>query len=183
STNIQIAGSQAGVTYQLRNDAGDIAIGSPVAGTGGLINLPTGNLTANTTFNVFATITATGCDTEMNNTIGVTVNAIPSITSHPVSVTQCADNGTTFTVAATGTTLTYQWRRNGVNLTNAGVYSGVNTSTLTISSVAGVGGNFDVVVTETSATPNCPVASNAATLTVNPLPTGLAVTTAASAVC
>ncbi|MBT1697706.1 autotransporter-associated beta strand repeat-containing protein, partial [Fulvivirgaceae bacterium PWU4] len=115
--------------------------------------------------------------------INVTINPAPAITSHPVSVTQCADNGTTFTVAATGTTLTYQWRRNGVNLTNAGVYSGVNTSTLTISSVAGVGGNFDVVVTETSATPNCPVTSNAATLTVNPLPTGLAVTTAASAVC
>lgn len=44
-----------------------------------------------------------------------------------------------FTVAANGTTLSYQWQQNSgtgfVNLFNAGVYSGVNTNQLTVSNV------------------------------------------------
>ncbi|MBT1701622.1 hypothetical protein KK083_32335, partial [Fulvivirgaceae bacterium PWU4] len=105
STNIQIAGSQSGVTYQLRNDAGDVAIGSPAAGTGGLINLPTGNLTANTTFNVFATITATGCDTEMNNTVTVTVNSQLTASAVSSDYILCEDETATLTASAVGGTV------------------------------------------------------------------------------
>jgi hypothetical protein len=75
STIIQIATSQSGVSYQLRNNTGNIAIGSQVAGTGATIDLPTGTLTATTTFNVLATTTTTSCNVQMTNTVTVTVNA------------------------------------------------------------------------------------------------------------
>ncbi len=69
-----------GTSYQLRNDDGDIAIGSPVAGTGGTIQLPTGTITVNTTFNVLA-ITANSCTKEMGNTVSVNVQAPPTANS------------------------------------------------------------------------------------------------------
>src|SRR5262245_34320067 len=58
----------------------------------------------------------------------------PTITADP-QPTVGATNGTvTLTVTATGNNLTYQWRKNGVNLPNGGHVSGATTSTLTISS-------------------------------------------------
>ena len=38
-----------------------------------------------------------------------------------------------FTVAATGNTLTYQWYKNGIALTNGGDFAGVTTSNLLVS--------------------------------------------------
>jgi len=60
-------------------------------------------------------------------------------------------------------TLTYQWRRNGVPLSDGGPISGATTATLTIDPVAFTdAGSYDVVVTD-----DCGAApSNAATLSV-----------------
>ena len=79
-TNVTVAISVNTVTYQLRNNSGNTNIGSPVTGTGGTINLPTGNLVVSTTFNVLATITSSGCTAQMTNTPTVTVNPLPTIT-------------------------------------------------------------------------------------------------------
>ncbi len=55
------------------------------------------------------------------------------ITSQPAAQNVCAGATATFTVAATGLgTLTYQWQKNGSNLTNGGRCFGVTTATLTI---------------------------------------------------
>ncbi|WP_375562050.1 HYR domain-containing protein [Bernardetia sp. OM2101] len=68
SANIDIANSQTGVSYQLQDvTAGNTNVGTPVAGTGGLISIPTGNLTATTDFRVIATNTAT-CERVLNTT-------------------------------------------------------------------------------------------------------------------
>ena len=64
--------SQNGVNYQLRNNVGNISIGSPVAGTGSAINLPTGALTTTTIFNVLAA--SATCNVQMVNMVTVTVN-------------------------------------------------------------------------------------------------------------
>ncbi len=74
-TFIEIGSSQVGVVYQLRNDADDSPIGGSVAGTGGTISLPTGNLSNTTTFNVLATST---CSEEMVQTPTVTVESLPT---------------------------------------------------------------------------------------------------------
>jgi len=75
ATNINVAASEPGVNYQLRN-ASNINIGTPIAGTGGTIGLPTGNLTANTTFNVLAS--SCGNSVTMTGTATVTINPIPT---------------------------------------------------------------------------------------------------------
>ncbi|WP_157495000.1 hypothetical protein, partial [Flavobacterium sp. KJJ] len=94
-TNVTVALSEVGVSYQLRN-ASNVAIGTAVAGTGGTINLPTGNLAATTTFNVLAT--SCGNSVQMTTTPTVTVNgSFSSSVGGPYSF--CTDNGTTYTTA------------------------------------------------------------------------------------
>jgi|GEM_PF-1798939 len=74
STNIQIALSQSGVNYQLRNNSDNVNIGSVVAGTGGTINFSTGTLSVTTTFNVVATFVSSSCNVQMVNTVTISVN-------------------------------------------------------------------------------------------------------------
>lgn len=104
-----------------------------------------------------------------NNGKSVTVNPSPTITSQPTATSICNSAGTgTFTVTATGAITGYQWRRNGVNLTNSAPYSGVTTNTLTITNPAlAIAGNFDVVIS--TAAP-CSTTSNVAVLTVTDVP-------------
>lgn len=52
-TNINLS-TQAGVNYYLRNDANNAIIVGPVSGTGGTINIPTGNMATTTTLNINA---------------------------------------------------------------------------------------------------------------------------------
>ncbi|MGB9701723.1 MAG: beta strand repeat-containing protein, partial [Candidatus Kapaibacteriota bacterium] len=75
STNITVASSETGVSYQLRN--GTTPVGSPVSGTGGTINLPTDTITSTTIFNVLATNTTTNCSVQLTTTPTVTVEATP----------------------------------------------------------------------------------------------------------
>jgi hypothetical protein len=59
-----------------------------------------------------------------------------NFTQQPVDVNVNANGSAIFAVAATGSgTLSYQWRRSGVNLTNGGNISGAFTNTLTINPV------------------------------------------------
>ena len=105
-----------------------------------------------------------------SNPSAFTVLATPTITVQPVAPTSvCAGSGIrTISVTATNAT-TYQWRRNGVTLTNTAPYSGVNTATLTITNPAlGIAGNFDVIITNTS---TCNRISSAVALTVLTTPT------------
>ncbi|MDB0612202.1 hypothetical protein PL371_10035 [Tenacibaculum maritimum] len=61
--------------------------------------------------------------------------------------------------------IVYQWQEDGVDLSNTGVYSGVNTTTLTISSVAGLDGKvYNLVITHPDNA--CINIQNNATLTV-----------------
>ena len=86
----------------------------------------------------------------------LTVNSLPVVTANPNDVTVCAGSPTSFSVTATGTTLTYQWQEDSgggfVNLANVAPYSNVTTATLNISDVTGLGGNrYRAVVSGTCA--------------------------------
>jgi hypothetical protein len=74
STNILITGSQSGVTYQLRNNAGNVLVGSAVLSTGGNLLLPVTNLTTTTSFNVLATLGA--CSAQLTATATVTIRPL-----------------------------------------------------------------------------------------------------------
>jgi hypothetical protein len=54
SANINIAATEAGVNYYLRDNADNSIVDGPVTGTGSAINFNTGNVTSNTTYNVSA---------------------------------------------------------------------------------------------------------------------------------
>ena len=62
-------------------------------------------------------------------------NLPQQITSPPVNQVACEGDSVSFTVTASGTGITYQWRRGNTNLINTGNISGVNTATLTIDPV------------------------------------------------
>ncbi|SNR42225.1 hypothetical protein SAMN06265371_102483, partial [Lutibacter agarilyticus] len=80
STNITVELSEVGFSYQLRDDSDDSNIGLPVSGTGGTINLPTGNLVADTTFNIVATgVAPSSCSGELTSKGIVTMISSPTI--------------------------------------------------------------------------------------------------------
>ena len=90
----------------------------------------------------------------------------PAIVLQPTSKTTNAQAMVTFSVSVSGTSpFTYQWRKDGVNLTDVGTITGSQSSTLTISSVSYTNnGSYDVIVTNAN---NASVTSQPATLTVN----------------
>ena len=59
---------------------------------------------------------------------------VPIILNQPGDVSICIGGQVNLSVVASGDSLTYQWRKNGINLVNGGNISGANTSTLTINS-------------------------------------------------
>ncbi|WP_293891144.1 hypothetical protein, partial [Flavobacterium sp.] len=94
STNIQILNSQTGINYQLRNNSGNINVGTSVAGTGATINLPSGNLSSSTIFNVLATNVSSSCSLAMSGTVTVTVNPLPINKTVATTSPVCSGTGT-----------------------------------------------------------------------------------------
>lgn len=118
-------------------------------------------VTSTTTYSVTAANGA--CESSPTN-VTVTISSGAAITTQPLPQAKCVGGTTTFTVAATGPGLTYQWRLAGSPLSNGGTISGATSPTLTIAGVVGGdAGNYDVVVTSTCGSP---VTSNAVALTV-----------------
>ena len=122
--------------------------------------------TATTTYTAISTVS--GCTG--TGTVTVTVNNLPAITVQPTPATQtiCPGFNVSYSVTATGTGLTYQWRRNGVALTDNAQISGSATNTITITGVTSANtGNYDVVV---SGVCPPPVISNTVVLNVATAP-------------
>jgi gliding motility-associated-like protein len=115
STFVQIANSEIGITYQLRNDADESNVNTAVSGTGGTINLPTGNLAATTVFNVLASNGS--CSIELTDKETVTVspspNAALTVSANPNLV--CSGTGSVITVNASESGVTYELRKTSDN--------------------------------------------------------------------
>lgn len=73
--NVGLAGSQAGVTYQLFNNGNPI--GTPVLGNGGSLSF--GNQTLPGSYTVVATRVATGCSLDMGSSVAVAINSLPIV--------------------------------------------------------------------------------------------------------
>ncbi|MGD1020913.1 MAG: glycosyl hydrolase family 28 protein, partial [Verrucomicrobiia bacterium] len=111
---------------------------------------------------------ANGC-TGSGSGLSVAVNTAPSVLSGPSPQAVCDDGSATFTVSASGAGLSYQWQKNGSNISDSGTIGGSGTSTLTLTGVGtgDSGASFDCVV---SGTCSPPATSGAATLTVSANP-------------
>ena len=132
---------------------------------------------ATTTYRLLRVRDANGCTvtsptTNLTGQATVTVRALPAITTSPVSKVTCEFGMVTFNVAATGSDLTYQWYVDQgagfTPLTDAGVYIGSATSTL---SIFGATRNMNGFVYHAAVT-GCSVSvtSANAVLTVNTFP-------------
>ena len=112
----------------------------------------------------FGVVVNNSAGTASSSAATLTVNAAataPSITAQPSNQTVTAGQGATFSVTATGTApVSYQWRKNGSNITGATSSSYTTPATTT----ADDGSTFDVVVSNSAGS----ATSNPATLTVSP---------------
>ena len=78
-------------------------------------------------------------------------SAGPLITSLPNPIYINVTSNVSITVGATGTGLTYQWKKNGATLADGANIAGSTTSTLTLTNVTGAAeANYSVVVTDSS---------------------------------
>ncbi|MCW3124842.1 MAG: hypothetical protein JWO03_500 [Bacteroidetes bacterium] len=118
----------------------------------------TSSYTLGSTGTIYARAITAGCGSAGTVNSGtVTINTNTSITSQPSNQSVTTGASASFIVVAAGTSLTYQWRKGGVNI------SGATSATYTIGSTAsGDAGSYDVVVTGTCGT----VTSSTVTLTV-----------------
>ncbi len=89
----------------------------------------------------------------------LTVRIPPAITTQPADKTVAAGTTAKFSVTATGTNLSYQWRKNGVNISGATKSSYTTPATVKADS----GSLFSVIVSNATGS----VTSNSALLTVN----------------
>ena len=175
-------GTQAANVYWVVNGAVSINNYSVFNGTivanNGAILLSTGvtlNGRALTTTGALGTTAITA--TIPLGSCGTSLPIIP-LSGQPVNQIACVGSSASFLVTATGTNLTYQWRKGISNLTNGGNISGATSSTLTINpaGTSDAAVNYNVVVTGTYGS----VTSNNASLVVNTLPVPTIITGPAS---
>ncbi len=114
--------------------------------------------------------------TSPEGTVVVNFNDSVKIVTQPVNTGICIDKAGSFTAAATGTGLTYEWQvrtPSGIaftNISNGGVYSGATSATLTITAPpASMNGN-DYVCVVSGISPCGGKRTDIRRLTVNPLP-------------
>jgi len=104
---------------------------------------------------------------------GITASLPSPISAGPANQSACEGSSVSLTITASGTDISYQWRRGTVNLINGGNISGVTNDTLTFDpvSMADTAFNYNVIVSG----PTTPAyTSSNASLTVYPLPAAIA---------
>ena len=100
------------------------------------------------------------CSPVPSATVPLTVSEIVAITTQPIGQTLCSGSSATFNVVATGTSLTYQWKKAGVDI------AGATLTDLTLNSISPMdAGEYSVTVNGMS--PCAAVPSSKATLVVN----------------
>jgi hypothetical protein len=150
STNFTINSvpSITGTTGGSRCDAGTVNLSASAsagtinwyaASTGGSslgtgTSFTTPSISSTTTY--YADATSGSCTSSSRTAVTATVNSSPVITGQPANASVTTAQTATFTVTATGTSLTYQWQEfagsSWANITNGAPYSGATTATLTI---------------------------------------------------
>ncbi len=173
STTFTVAANGTGLTYQWRKGLVNLINGGAISGatTASLTINPAALTDAALNYNVI--VSGACLPNATSNNVSLIIGSSPTITSQPSNQTVCEGSSVTFTVAASGTGLTYQWRKGLVNLINGGSISGATTASLTINPVALTDAalNYNIVVSGTCL-PNA--TSNNASLIINATPTAIA---------
>lgn len=140
TTSFTVSAAGSGLTYQWQADTGagfsNLETNAFYSGENSetlAITDPTAVLSGNQ-YRVIVSGTCAPASTSNAGTL--TVNTAPSVTDHPVNSNICPGENTTFTVGASGSSLSYQWLANPgsgfVNITDFPPHSGTSTETLII---------------------------------------------------
>lgn len=136
-----VTGTGTGLTYQWQLSTNNGVSWSNLANNATYSNVTTSQLKVNAQASMnnymYRCVVGGTCAPAVNsNGAKLTILEEPMITSQPMATVVCSGGNTSFTVAATGANLTYQWQAfsNGgwANIANGGIYSNVTTATLNI---------------------------------------------------
>ena len=145
NTAFNVIASGDALTYQWRKDGVDIA-----GATNALLEITAdaGN---------YDVVINSNCGSTTSDIATLTINQPASITSNPSDATVCSGDFAQLSASADGTGISYQWRKDGVDI------AGANSSSYATTDA----GSYDVAVTGTC---GAPAISAAATVTVNQPP-------------
>ncbi len=115
------------------------------------------------------TLAATNTGGTANAPLTLTVNTVPAIGTPPAAQSVKQGQTATFSVTATGSNLTYQWRKDDVDLVDGGNISGATTATLVLLNVTTADiGSYSVVVSNAAGQKtSTPVTLNVEVVIVN----------------
>ena len=181
-TNIQIVNSETGVNYQLRDDSDDSLVGAAVAGTGGTIDLPTGNLSATTVFNVLASDATCSIELSSLATVNVDVNPDPSLALSATINPLCIGGSSEITVTASEVGVSYQLRDDADDSLVGAAVSGTGSDILLPTGVLAASKTFNVLATGGVCTPVQLTATVSITV-AGTIDLSLSVTPPSSAIC
>lgn len=127
-SNIKVIGTQKGVTYQLQNASTSANVGAAQAGNSDTLSFATGNLTANTTYQVVAT-GPNGCSIILSS-VTVTVVTLPAMPT-TTGASRCEPGSVTLSAAGAPVGAVYNWYTTAVGGTV--LFTGPSYSTPTLS--------------------------------------------------
>ncbi len=159
--NITLAGSQIGITYQLY--MGATTMGTPVTGSGGVLNM--GTFTTAGSYSAVATNTLTGCTTNMNGSTTISYLTLPAVYAVTGGGNYCSGgSGSAVGLAGSEVGITYQLY-NGATVMGTVVGSGSSIDF----GLQTIAGTYTVVATNTASTCTSNM-SGSATVGINDLP-------------
>lgn len=140
---VGLNGSVATNAYLLYTNG--VYCGQTISGTGSAISF--GMQYVLGTYTVLASNTVNAYTGLMNGSALISLLPAPTIVTQPSAVSVAANSVGLFTVGASGSSVYYQWYRDGVGLANGGHFAGVTTSNLFVypATATEVGGYYCVL--------------------------------------
>ncbi len=142
--------SGTGVTYQWRKGSINLVNGGNIQGATSDTLKINGVTLIDTASNYNVIITGVCAPRDTSNNVSLYLNNTV-VTTNPNNQTVCLGSSARFITRATGSGLTYQWRRGNVNLVNGLNISGVTTDTLRFNStnILDTATNYNVIISST----------------------------------
>ncbi|MEP0847741.1 MAG: immunoglobulin domain-containing protein, partial [Phycisphaerae bacterium] len=161
---LSISASGGSLTYQWRIGSTNLVNGGRISGATSATLTITGALESDSATNYNCVVSLNGCPAISTDT-AVTISGDAEFLNQPFDANAPEGGTAAFNVLVTGwQDYTFQWRRNGVPLTNDGRISGATTQGLLIDPVQlSDAGTYDCLATSAA---GCETLSNSATLTV-----------------
>ena len=135
NTTFSVTATGSGtLSYRWQRNNTDLSDGGKFSGTG-TAKLTVSNVDATVTGDYRCRVTNSAGSVN-SNSASLTLKTATAFTTHPANQSKCAGESAAFTVAASGDgTVSYQWQKDGNNLSNGGHYSGATTATLTVANI------------------------------------------------